>query len=123
MGPSTLRFVIIEGDDFIAADMAAGLRRANERAVIEHLRHNSAAADLDNPPGCLTVFITGDPLAEIDSSGLTEVADRMGAEIVVREGLDSNAAVCARGFYSLRAPFTDAALLSVTEALRDRLAA
>lgn len=115
MRSSRMRFVIIEDNDFIAGDMAVGLRFASPDSVVLRLRHRSEIFSLPRDLNRTTVFVTGDPLTEIDASGLAEFARQTKAEIVVREGIDSNAAVEARGFHSLSAPFTDAALLAVAE--------
>lgn len=108
-----LNFIIIEADGFIAADMEAGLRGASPDCTVFRASSVEDAATLPHDADRLTIFITSDVLARIEVSGLADLAARRGAEIVVREGLDSNAAVEARGFHSMQTPFTDAALLEV----------
>ncbi|AXC50389.1 hypothetical protein DRW48_12465 [Paracoccus suum] len=121
MPMSSLHFVIIEKDSFIAADMAEGLRGACPNCTVTNLTEMCDAAALPPDPLHRRIFITGERITAIDQSGLSGMAAAEGAEIVVRAGWDSDEAVRARGFLTLAAPFTDADLYDIaTRALGQR---
>ncbi|MBU3030285.1 hypothetical protein [Paracoccus marinaquae] len=110
MSSQKFRFVIIEKDSFVAHDMREGLKAAVPGCDTHHL------TDLDGASGLVTtdaeagsprtVIVTKLSLAQLDSSGLTQLAQQMRAEIVVRLGEDPRAAVTERGWLSLASPFT-----------------
>jgi hypothetical protein len=122
MTDSKLRFVIIEKDSFIAHDMQSGLQAAvpdcdtrwlpNVSDVVAQL--SSAAAD------ARTVLITKLSLSQLEETGLSNLAQQRGAEIVVRLGEDPKEEITRRGWFSLESPFTWDDLADLVGALSSR---
>lgn len=110
-----LHFCIIERDLFIAADMRAGLELASPGCRVHDLRD---VADLERTdPAGGTIFITKLGWAEIHSSGLAELAQRVRGRIVMRDGTGLEAEIRGQGHESLPSPFSNRDLQELVERL------
>ncbi|MDO5630267.1 MAG: hypothetical protein Q4G22_00345 [Paracoccus sp. (in: a-proteobacteria)] len=110
-----LSFCIIERDLFIASDMRAGLELASPGCHVQELRE---IADLnDNQPADGTIFITKLALADLDGSGLDDLAQRVQGRIVLRDDADPEDAVTGRGYDRLPSPFSNRDLRELVERL------
>lgn len=108
MPESRFRFVIIEKDSFIARDMQSGLQAAVPDCDTRLLPNAAGAVEAfpRTTDEARTVLITKLSLAQLDESGLSQLARDSGAEIVVRLGDDPQDEVTRHGWLSLASPFT-----------------
>lgn len=119
MSNQKLRFVIIEKDSFVARDMQDGLKAAIPDCDIKSLSGAEEALDIvkscTDADDARAIIVTKLSLDQIDSTGLTQIARHVQADIVVRVGDDPPGAIAARGWFTLASPFTwdDLAALAV----------
>lgn len=109
MDKRPLNFLILEKDSFIARDMMEGLSFYEGSCRLHHFHSvDEMSQRLPATVDSLhhNIVVTKLSVAEIDASGLAQLADIHGCDMVVREGIDSAATVQARGWHSLAAPFS-----------------
>lgn len=109
MDTRPLNFLILEKDSFIAMDMMQGLSFYEGDCRLHHFHsvdemHQRLPTTVDRQHH--NIVVTKLSVAEIDASGLAQLARHHGCDVVVREGIDSTSSVEARGWHSLAAPFS-----------------
>lgn len=127
MEHTSLHFLIVEKDPFIARDMSDGLAIAAPGCSVEVLKSPEELPFGAGRPAFplarrRTVLITKLTVAEIDAIGLAVIAAQINALIVLRQGEDPLEVILARGWFCLPAPFTGDDLAELIAAVNQQIA-